>query len=235
MVTGMHRFLAIFLLFAITGCTVPQWRIFQAKVDPKLAEKPEKQIEAERRAAKYIAQESRSLAPNPAQQVADINAVAEPLSQSLGEPKKPVEPADQSAIIASLRGALADSQAREDKWKEWARKHGGKELEGTGVNLFTPSALLGVAGLVALCVFMPGFLTFLLFVIRRFRSTTQQLAQAVEEFQIEEPAAAAKLKASFDATLDKSHKNVIDSVKSHLDQRRLEKKRRLISTAGRAA
>ena len=204
-----------------TGCQIPQWRIFQAKVDPKLAEKPPPQVEAERQAAKYIEQKSRSLDADPAQQISDIHDVAAPLSQSLGEPGKRVTIEDKDAIIARLQRQLAEQQKRDDKWRAFARKYAYTELEGTGVNLFEPGLGLGLIGLMAACILIPGFGSLVLFVIKRLRGTVQQIAQSVEEYKIEHPDEAAELEEYLSSAMDTPAKAIVKREKKFLDQSNL--------------
>lgn len=209
----------------LAGCQIPQWRVFQKKIDPKLAQKPAIQIEAERVGAAYIRAKSAHVEPDPVEQISQIHQVATPLSQSLGAPKEKAGTADNAAVIAELRSGQLESQKRADEWKAFARKYAGTELEGTGLNLFTPTALLGFAGVVALCIFVPGFLTFLFFVIRRMRSSFQQVAQAVEEFQVEHPAEAKALKAQISKRAEGYTKKLITREKKYLDQAKLNQLR----------
>jgi len=194
-----------------------QWRVLQEKIDPELAEKPEKQIEAERQGAQFIRDKSATLEADPEKQVQEIHSVAVPLSDSLGVPKSVIEVDDsQKAIKALERGLLAE-QARAEEWKAFAKKYAYKELEDTGVNLFTPTALLGFAGIAALCIFVPGFLTFLLFVIRRMRTGLQQVTQAVEQYKIEKPKEAKVLGEHLSSAMDATTKKLIKGHRAKVD------------------
>jgi hypothetical protein len=209
----------ILLLVLLAGCAaLPEWRVGKKKVDPTLAEKPPEQIEAERRAAKYLSLRSLMIEPDARQQLMDIHNVAEPLSASLGEPKKPVAIEDKDAIIAELRaGRLAD-QKKADAWKAFAKKYAGQPIEGTGVDLAPWGGGLSLVLIVAACVFVPGFGTLVLFVIRRLRGTVQQMAQGVEEFAVEHPEKAEELKEYLSSAMDKGTKAIVKREKKFLDQ-----------------
>jgi hypothetical protein len=214
--------LSAFLLVA--GCSLlPETRVFQKKI-PQDAGKPPAQLEAERRGAKFIAVRSASADADPAAQVAEIHAVAVPLSSSLGEPAKAVSVEDKDTIIAELRKGLIAQQRKADAWRAFALKYSGKEIEGTGIDLAAPGALLGVAGLVALFVFVPGALSVALFVIRRLRSTVQTMAQAVEEHATENPVEGKRLKQRVAAIGDKAHSKIIDRELKLIDWHQVRKK-----------
>lgn len=66
---------ALFVVAALApGCALPQWRVGQAKLDPKLAEKPPAQAEAERRAAALLVDLSATPTANPVGRIAQIHA-----------------------------------------------------------------------------------------------------------------------------------------------------------------
>lgn len=209
---------ALYAVLALAGCALPQWRVFKAKIDPKLAEKPAAQIEAERQGAKYIAMVSASPAADPVRQVAEIHQVAVPLSSSLGEPILPIAIKDKDAIIARLQKGIVAEQAKVEKWKAFAQKYAGQSIEGTGVNLAPWGGGAGILLLVAACILVPGFGAFVLFVIRRLRSTVQQMAQGVEEFAIEHPDKASELKEYFSSAMDRATKAIVKREKKYLDR-----------------
>lgn len=213
----MKRVALILTIVAMAGCSLPNWRVFQKKVDPKLAEKPPEQVEAERRGAKYLSLRSIMLEPDVRQQLLDIHAVAEPLSASLGEPAAAVTAEDKDAVIASLRKGILAEQKKAAAWKSFAQKYAGKELEGTGVDLAGIGGGLGLLAIVAACVLVPGFGTLVLFVIRRLRGTVQQMAQSVEEYAVQHPEAAGALKERFSAVMDSAHKQIIKREKQFIN------------------
>ena len=208
---NIPKFLKVLILvtpLALSGCfSVPQWRVAQAKV-PTPVVKTEKQTEAERQAADYIA---RTIETPIA-----LKPVAQELSSSLGEPKAPIKEGPKAAdqAVAALHRGQLDQQAQIDRLNRLLAKHQGKEIEGTGVNLFAPTTGLGFIGLIAACIFVPGFLTFVLFVIRRAYGTLRVLVTKIREFEIAEPEAAAKLTESLGRGMDRSHKLLVRSLKA---------------------
>ena len=211
----------LFTLFAailLSGCSLlPEARVFQKKV-PVEEVSPEI-LEGQRQGAKYIEQVSASPGDDPAKKIEDIHRVAVPLSSSLGEPKKITTVDDRDNVIAALKKANLAEQKKAEDWKKFANKYGGKEIEGTGVDLAAPGAFLGTATIVALFIFVPGTLSVALFVIRRLRLTLQQTVKSVEEFSAENPDAAEKLRRYQSSNLDRDEKKIISQVKKYIKPR----------------
>jgi hypothetical protein len=192
------------------GCSLlPSWRVFQAKIDPKLAEKSADQVEAERRAAAYIVQASAAPASNPAAQVANIHAVAVPLSSSLGEPQLPVVAADQAAVIAALRQGILAEQQKAEQWRAFARKHAGREIEGTGIDIAGPTGLLVLAGIVAACIAFPPIGYVLLRALPLLWSFFRRTTAAIGEFGQENQDAGKQLAAKLSRRMDEAHKKLV--------------------------
>jgi hypothetical protein len=209
----VKKAVALAFLFLLSGCLLPEARVFQKKVPVEQAS-PEI-LEGQRQGADYIEQRSASPGADPIKTIEEIHAVAAPLSASLGEPAKKVTVNDGDAVLASLKKALIAEQKRADEWKKFSQKYGGTQLEGTGIDLAAPGALLGVGTLVALFIFVPGTLSVALFVIRRLRLTLQQTVKSVEEFAAENPEAAASLKARQSSNLDRAEKAIVAQVKKY--------------------
>jgi hypothetical protein len=207
---------SIFMLlpFLFLGCIMPEARVFQKKV-PVEQISPEI-LEGQRQGAEYIEQKSASPGADPVKTIEEIHAVAAPLSASLGEPEKKVTPDNGEAVIAALKKALIAEQKKADDWKKFSQKYSGIQLEGTGIDLAAPGALLGVGTLIALFIFVPGTLSVALFVMRRLRLTLQQTVKSVEEFAAENPEAAASLKARQSSNLDRAEKAVVAQVKKYI-------------------
>jgi hypothetical protein len=195
------------LALSLAGCfSAPQWRVAQAKV-PEPIVKSEKQIEAERQAADLIARKIET--------PVELKPVAQELSSSLGEPIKD-SPKAPDVALAGLREGQLRQQAQITQLNQRLLKFQGKEIEGTGINLFAPATSLGVVGLIAACIFVPGFLTFVLFFIRRLFATIRVLVSKIQDFESVEPDAAAKLKDSLSRGMDEAHKAIVRSVKAGL-------------------
>lgn len=210
------------VLMCAAGCQLAQWRVFQAKV-PANVEKPAAQIEGEKRAARYIEVRSTAPVPDPVTAVADIHSVAVGLSASLGEPARPVTLEDKDAVILALRAGLKAKDAQLDQWKAFGRKYGGKPLEDTGINLAGPAGLLAFAGVIAACVFVPGFGYLLLRVLPLLWGALRQMAVGVEAFAKEVPDAAEKLKTQYLARkMDSGPKALISRVKKRIKPQELQ-------------
>lgn len=191
------------------SCALPQWRVFEKKIDPKLSEKPAAQIEGERQAASYIVQRSAPPVANPASAVSDIHAVATGLSASLGEPARPVSVEDKDSIISGLRTGLRAKEEQLEKWKAFGRKYAGKEIEDTGINLAGPAGLLALAGVVAACVACPALGYLLLRVVPLLWGFFTRTTSTIAEYAAEHPAAGEQLKAKLSRKMDEAHKKLV--------------------------
>ena len=204
--------IAVVLLLLLCGCSLPQWRVFQKTVPTDTGPAPAV-IESQRRAAALIVDLSASLSADPAKQVSDIHAVAVPLSVSLGEPLKRATVFQAPDVVASLRKSSLDAQAKAEKWREFARKHGGAPLEGTGVNLAGPAGLIGLIAVVAACVAFPPIGYVLLRALPVlwgfFRSTTS----AISEFTTANPDEGERLKLTLSRKMDAAHKRLVKTRK----------------------
>ena len=204
--------IAVVLLLLLCGCSLPQWRVFQKTVPTDTGPAPAV-IESQRRAAALIVDLSASLSADPGKQVADIHAVAVPLSVSLGEPLKRATVFQAPDVVASLRKSSLDAQAKAEKWREFARKHGGAPIEGTGVNLAGPAGLLGLIAVVAACVAFPPIGYILLRALPVlwgfFRSTTS----AISEFTTANPDEGERLKLTLSRKMDAAHKRLVKTRK----------------------
>lgn len=183
--------------FFVVGCQTAQWRVFQKKVDAKMAETPAAQSEGQKRAAAYIVKRTEAPVPDPAVAVQDVHQVAVGLSASLGEPAKPVTLEDKDAVIASLRKGLQAKEAQLDAWKKFARTYAGKPLEDTGINLAGPAGLLAFAGVIAACIFIPGFGYVLLRLVPVLWGMVRRMAVGIESFAKDMPAEGEKLKQAY--------------------------------------
>jgi len=200
--------IALCLLALLCGCSMPQWRVGQKTV-PVDAGPSVQAVESQRRAAALIVDLSASLSSDPGKQVADIHAVAVPLSVSLGEPLKRATVFQAPDVVTALRKSSLDAQAKADKWREFSRKYAGTPLEGTGVNLAGPAGLLGLIGVIAACVAFPpiGYLLLRALPVLWgfFRSTTG----AVAEFAASNPDKAQELKNTLSRKMDLAHKKLV--------------------------
>lgn len=201
------------LLMALAGCALPQWRIFQSKVDPKLAEKAKPQVEAERQAAAFIAEVSKPGTPvAPAamkQKLESIHAVAVPLSASLGEPEKPVAIEDQEVVIAALRKGLIEEQKKAEQWREFARKFANQPIEGTGINLAGPAGVVGLVLVIAACIAFPPIGYVLLRALPLLWGYFRRTTTAIGEFTKENPDAGKELAAKLSKKMDEAHKRLV--------------------------
>ena len=201
--------LAWLVLFFVGGCTLPQWRVFQKKIDPTLAETPPEKVEAQRQAAAFIANESGTVGKEPAKQLATINAVAVPLSSSLGEPKKPATATGQREIIAALHRGIAEEQKRAEQWKEFAKKYAGRPIEDTGINLAGPAGLVGLIGVIGLCVAVPPVGYVLLRMLPILWGFFGRTTQAIQQFIESHPESAKDLQGTLSNKMDEAHKRIV--------------------------
>lgn len=209
--------------FFMTGCQMPQWRVFQAKVPAVLVEKPKAQAEGERQAAAYIARVTAPPVTDPARVVGHIHPVATALSSSLGEPLQAIQGDDPAKTVAALRMGLKAKEQQLEAWKAFGRKHAGKELEATGINLAGPAGLTALLAVIAACVFIPGFGWVVLRVVPLLLGAIRQMAAGVESFAKDAPQAASQLKTDYlGRKMDRTHKRIVARVKKSIAPKELE-------------
>lgn len=220
----LFRVALLSTVLLLGGClSTPQWRVAQAKV-PEPIVKTTKQTEAERQGAVYLAKTLREVDafiqqyhPNTpiAKKTQEATQVADLLSASLGQPRVPLKDTPQAGAdtIAALQAGLRDAQRQLEVLNGRLAKYQGKEIEGTGVNLFAPVSGLGFVGLIAACIFIPGFLAFLLLVVRRLYATIRFLVAKIQEFH---PAEDAPIKQALGRAMDSTHKAIVKAVRADL-------------------
>ena len=208
--TTTRTLLAVFLL-TMAGCQMAQWRVLQAKIDPKLTEKPAEQIEAERQGAQFIRDKSNAPEVDVVEQLKVIHAVAVPLSSSLGTPEEPKRGVTPHETIKALQRGLMAQQRRTEQWKAFAIKHAGAEIEGTGFNLAGPAGLFAFAAIIALCVLVPPIGYMLLRMLPVLWGFFRKTTNAVAEFAEKRPDAANDLAVTLRGNLDSSHKRLVKS------------------------
>lgn len=218
-------FLTGLVICTLVGCSLlPEIRVFQKAVpsDAKATEKPAAQIEGEKKGAAFIREATKPPVGNPAKTVEEVHEVATALSASLGEPAKPVSAEDKDAIIASLRDGLKAKDAQLEKWRAFGRKYGGTELEGTGIDLASFLGVGGLLGVIALCVFVPGFGWVLLRLVPVLWGSLKKIAVSVDALKVTEPDAAKTLLPIFSGQMDGLHKQVIRRVRKGITAEQIE-------------
>lgn len=209
--------LVLWIVVMSSGCALPQWHVFEEKVDPKKTEKPAVQVEGEKRAAKFIEVRTAPPVVDAPAVVADVHAVAKGLTASLGEPAEEVKAEDKDAILRELRGALVAKDRQIEAWRAWARKYAGKPLEDTGINLAGPAGLLALAGVVAACIFVPGFGYVLLRVLPVLWGMVRRMIVGIESYAAELPAEGEKLKQAYlGRKMDTIDKKIVKARKTRL-------------------
>jgi hypothetical protein len=191
------------------ACSAPRWMVFQKKVDPAMAETPSSQAEAQKQAAAFISDVTAPPVPEPAKTVERVHEVATGLSASLGEPKKRLTSADYEAALASLRSGLQAKDAQLERWREFGRKYAGTPLEDTGINLAGPAGLLGLAGVIALCVAVPPIGYALLRLLPLLWGFFRRTTEAVSEFARSDPEAGERLAVKLGTKMDAVHKKLV--------------------------
>lgn len=209
---GLFAALALVVIvawaFFVAGCQVAQWRVFQKKVDPKMADTPAAQTEGQKRAAAYIVARTTPPVADPIVAVQDVHQVATGLSASLGQPAKPVTVEDKDAVIASLRAGLAAKDAQLERWKKFARDYANKPIEDTGINLAGPAGVLAFAGVIAACIFVPGFGYVLLRLLPVLWSALKRAVGLVEAAARKAPDVVAELKQALPQKEDGARKAI---------------------------
>jgi hypothetical protein len=200
--------IAILCLILLVGCNAPQWRVFQSKVPAPLV-KSAVQIEAERASADLVARTI--TAP------LEIVPVAQKLSESLGVPEHPITQASHAKAAkqatTSLTMGIVEAQQIRDDLNDKLAKFDGKKIEGTGVNLFGFAVSLPVLGLIALAIFCPGVL---IWILANSRGALFATIKGIQSFKASNPYASISLDSALDSAQDAAHKALVKKLKAKL-------------------
>lgn len=205
----MKHFTLILCLF-LTGCQLPQWRVFQAKVPEPIVKAP-RAVEVERQAADLLAKRI--------EKPAELIPVAQRLSASLGLPEKPLEGSTEELApetVKALERELLRTQNQLDELNKLLTKNEGKKVEGTGINIFGASFSLGVVAIVVLCIMFPPIGLVLWSIFKRLSGALTSTAKGISNYISENPEAGEKLKGYLAKTQDAAHKAIIHNIKSKL-------------------
>jgi len=192
----------------LQACSSTQWRGFQSKVPAPLV-KPATQVEAERASADLVA---RAVTAPP-----EIIPVAQKLSESLGAPDNPITQANPAKAAkqatTSLTMGIVEAQKLRDDLNDKLAKFYGKKIEGTGVNLFGFAVSLPVLGLIALAIFCPGVLLWLL---AKSRGALIATIKGIQSFKAFNPSASISLNSALDSAQDAAHKALVKKLKAKI-------------------
>ena len=196
------------LLFIVSGCHAPQWRVFQSKV-PEPLQKPAIQIEAERASADLVA---RTITAPP-----EAVPVAQKLSESLGTPEHPItqtKPAKaRDEALDGLQSGIREAQQNLADLNERLAKYDGKKIEGTGVNVFGFAVSLPVIGLIALAIFCPSLFFWVLSTLFKVKGALVATVKAGQDFKDEHPELKKSFNDAMDKAQDATHKVLISKLK----------------------
>ena len=201
-------FLILLSSVFISGCQLPQWRVFQKKVPGPLV-KAESVVELERQSADFIA---RNVIEPP-----ELKPIAEKLSQSLGAPKEPIleSPAKaEDEFARAWNKELLKTQKQIRELNDELAALNGKKVEDTGFNVFGPSMGLLVVGVVALLVMFPPLATVLWWLMQRASGALTRTAKGVSNFIKENPNEGERLKDYLEKAQDTVDRDVIAKIKS---------------------
>lgn len=205
----MKTIILISCLF-LAGCQLPQWRVFQTKVPEPIVKGP-RAVEVERQAADLLAKRI--------EKPVELIPVAQRLSASLGLPEKPLE-GDTANLapdtVKALEKELLRSQGELAALNKLLEKNEGKEVEGTGINIFGASFSLGVVAIVVLCIMFPPIGLVLWTIFKRLSGALTTTAKGISNYISENPEAGEKLKGYLAKTQDAAHKATIRNIKAKL-------------------
>lgn len=198
----MKRLFFISLILLLSGCRLPEIRIGQAEVPAPLTVTPER-LEAYRQGADYVAKTIES----PVETV----YVADELSSSLGAPKRPLDNVED--VVESLRKAYKDQEEEIESLNRKLERLQGKDIEGTGVDILPFGGGIGFIALIAAIILVPGFGTFVFWIIRKAFTNTRgafkSTIRAIEDFKKEKPSEASALLNYLSKHQDSIHKDIV--------------------------
>ena len=203
-------FLILLSSVFISGCQLPQWRVFQKKVPGPLV-KAESVVELERQSADFIA---RNVIEPP-----ELKPIAEKLSQSLGAPKEPIleSPAKaEDEFAKAWNKELLKTQEQIRELNDELAALNGKKVEDTGFNVFGPSMGLLVVGVVALLVMFPPLATVLWWLMKRASGALTRTAKGISDYIKDNPTDGQRLKEYLKKSQDAIDREVIAKIRAKL-------------------
>jgi hypothetical protein len=218
---------ALLLSLLVSGCHLfPQVIVGQKTVPPPVEKRPE-QLEAERKAARLVA--DKITAP------AALVPVARELSNSLGQPLVPLITNDlpnaAQKIVETLRAENARLATQNEKQRAFLRKYAGNKIEDTGFDVGGLLSGSGMLAFIAVLIFVPGAFGFFLFTIRRLRSTLGGVITAVEQHRVEDPAAVQSFEGWAKDNLSAVERTIVDKLKSKIPAQKILEAHEYVNTA----
>lgn len=189
----MMKYLIFTSLLFLTSCG--SYRIFQDKV-PEPVKKNEIHLNNEKQGAFYLAKNTQDNNKN----------VADALSRSLGLPEIIEEDFDK--ITKDLITSSSNYENRIYGLNTKLENLKGKELEGTGFNVFPITSILGIILLVVVCILFPSAVTILFFILKRTRLALANVVSGVKEFTQNNPEESKGLDEILEKKLDRAEKKL---------------------------
>lgn len=182
----------ISILF-LTSCS--NFRVFQNKV-PEPVKKNQNHLQSEKKGAFYLAKNTQDNNKN----------VADALSRSLGLPEIIEE--DSGKITKDLITSSSNYENRIYGLNTKLENLKGKEVEGTGFNVFPITSILGIILLVVVCILFPSAVTILFFILKRTRLALANVVSGVKEFTQNNPEESKGLDEILEKKLDRAEKKL---------------------------
>ena len=185
------KLILISFILVLSSCS--SFQVLEKKV-PKPINKKQIHLDHERRGAYYLA----------------INAdnknkgLENALSRSLGTPST-IEN-NPELIKKNLLDNCQEYEANIYGLNKELINFQGKDIKGSGFNLFPFVSSFGVIVIIALLILFPSLASVLFFILRRTKGAFENVVKGVQEFSKDDPEASKKLQDLLDKKLDRTEK-----------------------------
>jgi hypothetical protein len=196
----MKKLFLLIPILVLSSCS--SFQVFEKKV-PDPIKKTKDHLDNEKNGAYYLAINSNN----------QNKALANVLSRSIGTPKTIEE--NPELIKKNLLENCQQYESNIYGLNKELINFQGKDIKGSGFNLFPFVSSFGIIVIVALLILFPSLASVLFFILRRTRSAMQNIVTGIKEFSEHDPDKAKNLNELLNKKLDRVEKNLKFKMENH--------------------
>jgi len=187
----MKKLFLLIPILVLSSCSSLQF--FEKKV-PDPIKKTKDHLDNEKNGAYYLAVNTSN----------QNQSVANALSRSLGTPKTIED--NPELIKKNLLDNCQEYESNIYGLNKELINFQGKDIKGSGFNLFPFVSSFGLIVIVALLILFPSLASVLFFILRRTKKAFENVVKGVQEFSKDDPEASKKLQDLLEKKLDRTEK-----------------------------
>jgi Sec-independent protein translocase protein TatA len=187
----MKKLFLLIPILVLSSCS--SFQVFEKKV-PDPIKKTKDHLDNEKNGAYYLAINSNN----------QNKALANVLSRSIGTPKTIED--NPELIKKNLLDNCQEYESNIYGLNKELINFQGKDIKGSGFNLFPFISSFGIIVIVALLILFPSLASVLFFILRRTKKAFENVVKGVQEFSKDDPEASKKLQDLLEKKLDRTEK-----------------------------